>query len=63
MGDQYDKLKQRNAFMETYKKEPMFKDSLEEFDDSRETVRMLIEEYSSAEKEGYLDWGSNEMNE
>jgi hypothetical protein len=41
----------------------MFRDSLDEFDDSRETVRMLIEEYSSAEKEGYLDWGSNEMNE
>lgn len=43
MGDQYDKLKQRNAFMETYKKEPMFRDSLDEFDDSREAVRMLID--------------------
>jgi len=56
-------LKQRNAFMETYKKEAIFRDNLDEFDDSRETVRMLIDEYSSAEKEGYLEWGGNEMSE
>jgi len=35
MAEQYDKLKQRNAFMDTYKKETMFQDNLEEFDDSR----------------------------
>ena len=63
MADQYDKLKQRNAFMETYKKEAIFRDNMDEFDDSRETVRMLIDEYSSAEKEGYLEWGGNEMSE
>jgi tubulin gamma len=54
MGEQYDKLMQRKAFMDTYRKEKMFMDSLDEFDDSRETVRLLIDEYSSAEKEGYL---------
>lgn len=43
MADQYDKLMQRKAFMEQYRKESMFQDSLEEFDDSRETVRQLIE--------------------
>ena len=53
----------RNAFMDTYKKEEMFKDSNEEFDDSRETVRQLIEEYGEAEKGGYLEWGSNNMQE
>jgi tubulin gamma len=58
MTDQYDKLMQRKAFMENYRKEAMFRDSLEEFDDSRETVRQLIEEYSEAEKEQYLEWGS-----
>jgi len=35
MTDQYDKLMQRKAFMENYRKESMFRDSLEEFDDSR----------------------------
>jgi hypothetical protein len=29
--------------MDTYRKEPMFRDSLDEFDDSRETVRLLID--------------------
>jgi tubulin gamma len=33
----------------------MFSDGLDEFDDSRETVRGLIEEYSEAEREDYLD--------
>jgi tubulin gamma len=58
--DQFDKLKKRNAFMDTYKKEAIFSDSLEEFDNSRETVQSLIEEYTAAEKENYLDWGTNE---
>lgn len=35
MGDQYDKLMTRRAFMEQYKKYPMFADNLDEFDESR----------------------------
>jgi tubulin gamma len=35
MLDQYDRLKKRNAFMEMYKKEKMFEDSLEEFNVAR----------------------------
>lgn len=46
MTDQYDKLMTRKAFMEQYRKEALFRDSLDEFDESRETVRQLIEEYS-----------------
>ena len=33
--DQYDRLRKRGAYIEQYKKEDMFKDGLEEFDDSR----------------------------
>jgi tubulin gamma len=43
IGDQFDKLKKRNAFMDQYKKEPIFQDSFEEFEDSRETVQCLID--------------------
>jgi tubulin gamma len=32
---QYDKLRKRNAFLDQYRKEPMFKDGLEEFDSAR----------------------------
>ena len=35
MIDQFDKLKKRNAFVEQYKKEKMFENGLEEFDDAR----------------------------
>ena len=46
--------------MDQYKKEPIFQDSFEEFEDSRETVQCLIDQYSNAEKENYLEWGNNE---
>lgn len=35
MLDQYDKLKKRNAFLDQYKKEKVFENGLEEFDDAR----------------------------
>ena len=34
--------------MEMYRKEAMFRDNLDEFDESRETVQMLIDEYGEA---------------
>jgi hypothetical protein len=33
---------------------------LQEFDDSEETVRNLIEEYEAAEKPDYIEWGAME---
>ena len=35
MIDQFDRLKRRNAFLEQYKKEKIFENGLEEFDDAR----------------------------
>ena len=35
MLDQYDRLRRRNAFLEQYKKEKMFENGFEEFDESR----------------------------
>jgi tubulin gamma len=35
MLDQFDRLRKRNAFLEQYKKEKMFENGLEEFDDAR----------------------------
>lgn len=43
MLDQYDRLRKRNAFLEQYKKEDMFANGLEEFDDSRRVVAELEE--------------------
>jgi len=33
--DQFDRLRKRNAFLDQYKKESLFADGLDEFDDSR----------------------------
>lgn len=44
--DQYDKLKNKNAFTEMYRK---YLNGLEEFDSSRETVEKIIQEYQNAE--------------
>ena len=42
---QYDRLKSRNAFLNNYEKEKLFSDGLGEFDDSREVVQSLVDEY------------------
>ena len=50
---QYDKLRSRNAFLENYRQEAIFADSLEEFDSAREIVTSLSEEYKMAESDDY----------
>jgi tubulin gamma len=38
MLDQFDRLRRRNAFLEQYKRQRMFENGLEEFDDARQVV-------------------------
>ncbi len=59
---QYEKLRKRNAFVDNYKKEAMFRDNLEEFDDSKEVVEQLIHEYMAAEQKNYMDYGIDDNN-
>lgn len=54
---QYDRIRKRNAFLDNYRKEPMFHENLDEFDDARETVQGLVDEYKAMEKPDYLDYG------
>ncbi|TPX35140.1 hypothetical protein SmJEL517_g02387 [Synchytrium microbalum] len=54
--DQYDRLRKRNAFLEQYRREPLFADGLEEFDSSREVVQELINEYEACESPDYVNW-------
>ncbi|KAF1359797.1 tubulin-domain-containing protein [Lizonia empirigonia] len=51
---QYSTLRKRNAFLESYKREIPFKDGLGEFDEAKEVVQGLIEEYEDAENADYL---------
>jgi len=56
----FDKLMKREAFLDQFKKESMFSDGLEEFQDSREVVQQLVNEYHAATKEDYLSWGMSQ---
>ncbi|EME49405.1 hypothetical protein DOTSEDRAFT_76722 [Dothistroma septosporum NZE10] len=57
---QYDRLRKRNAFVDTYKRYELFRDGLGEFDTSREVVMDLINEYEEAERADYLSGGKTE---
>lgn len=56
MLSQYDKLRKREAFLEQFRKQAMFQDSLEELDVSREVIENLVSEYYAATKPDYLSW-------
>lgn len=58
---QYDKLRKREAFLDQFKKEAMFKDNLDEFDNSREVLQELIDEYKAATRPDYLQWGAEKQ--
>jgi tubulin gamma len=51
---QYDKPMKRQAFLEQYRKYPMFADGLAEFDEARAVVMECVQEYEDAEREDYL---------
>ncbi|KAA8585327.1 hypothetical protein FQN60_004021 [Etheostoma spectabile] len=57
---QYDKLRKREAFLEQFRKEDIFKENFDELDNSREVVQQLIDEYSAATRPDYISWGSQE---
>lgn len=42
---QFNTLYKRRAFIENFRREPLFRDNLEEFDDAYETVQIITQEY------------------
>ena len=58
--DSYQTFFKKGVFLENYRKEDMFKDNLDEFKDSLETVNKVIEEYNAAERHDYLEWGESQ---
>lgn len=54
--NQYDKLRKREAFLDQFRKEDMFKENLNELDSSREVVQDLVDEYIAATQEDYCTW-------
>lgn len=58
--DQYKTFRKKDAFLQQYKESRIFEDNLDEFDNSAEVVRELIDEYSAAEKSNYLSHGQDD---
>jgi tubulin gamma len=54
----FDTLYSKKAFLDNYRRQPMFTESTEEFDHSREVVAALSEEYAAAEGDDYLEWAA-----
>lgn len=52
---QYDGMRKRNAFIDSYKKTAPFSENFHEFDEAREVVTDLIAEYEAAEDANYLN--------
>jgi len=55
--DSYSQLFKKKAFLDNYRKEDIFKDSLDEFNDSLDVIQRVIEEYNASERNDYLEWG------
>jgi len=60
---QFDRIRKRNAFLDNYRKEPMFAESLDEFDDARQVVQNLVDEYRACESENYVNFGMDALSE
>ncbi|RXH93747.1 hypothetical protein DVH24_014323 [Malus domestica] len=55
---QYSLLRKKQAFLDNYRKFPMFADNdLSEFDESREILESLVDEYKACESPDYIKWG------
>lgn len=55
--NQYEKLRKKSAFLDQYKKYPPFLEDLSEFDDAKEQVQSLADEYEACESPNYCQWG------
>ncbi|KAK3005369.1 hypothetical protein RJ639_015472, partial [Escallonia herrerae] len=55
---QYAMLRKRQAFLDNYRGFPMFDDNdLSEFDESRDIIESLVDEYKACESPDYIKWG------
>lgn len=58
--EQYKTFRKKDAFLQQYKESKIFEDNLDEFDDSAEVVKNLIQEYAASEKSTYYSAGAED---
>eukprot|EP01128_Nolandella_sp_AFSM9_P002022 TRINITY_DN12414_c0_g1_i1.p1 TRINITY_DN12414_c0_g1~~TRINITY_DN12414_c0_g1_i1.p1 ORF type:complete len:487 (-),score=112.82 TRINITY_DN12414_c0_g1_i1:77-1537(-) len=58
---QFDKMRKVGAYIENYRTHgSLFRDNLDEFDDSREIVRSVVEEYKASEFSDFVHYGQSQ---
>jgi len=60
MLNSYAKLRNRKAFLKNYQDYAPFKDNLDEFDEAKETVKALMNEYKATATKSYTQYGSTD---
>ena len=61
--DSFNNMYKKKAYLDTFRKEDMFKESLSEFDDSLDVTMKVINEYKACEKKDYLHWDDEDKND
>lgn len=55
--ESFNMLFKKKAFLDGYRKEEMFKENLDEFNDSIEVIEKVVAEYNAMQRNDYLEWG------
>ncbi|KAJ5080189.1 tubulin gamma-2 chain [Anaeramoeba ignava] len=58
---QYEKLRKRNAFLDGYTKHSLFGESLDEFDNAKQIILNLVDEYRASEYPDYINWAKQQQ--
>ena len=61
--DSFNNMYKKKAYLDSFRKEDMFKESLGEFDDSLDVTNKVINEYKACEKKDYLQWDDDDKND
>ena len=61
--DSFNNMYKKKAYLDSFRKEDMFKDSLAEFDDSLDVTMKVINEYKACEKKDYLQWNDEDKDD
>ena len=61
--DSFNNMYKKKAYLDSFRKEDMLKDSLAEFDDSLDVTMKVINEYKACEKKDYLQWNDEDKDD
>lgn len=61
--ESFNNIYKKKAFLDGYRKQEMFKNNFDEFDESIEIIEKVVAEYNAMQRNDYLEWGEQNLNE